>query len=122
YADPRDADVAYVVNVRFWRSKDGGKTFADIDTPHGDNHDLWIAPDDPRRMIEGNDGGANVSTDGGATWSSLDNQPTAQIYRVAVDGDVPYRLLGAQQDNTALRIRHRSTDEGIGAADWEETA
>jgi photosystem II stability/assembly factor-like uncharacterized protein len=122
YADPRDADTAYVVNVRFWRSKDGGKSFADVDTPHGDDHDLWIAPDDPKRMIEGSDGGAVVSTDGGATWSSVLNQPTAQIYRAAVDTAVPYRLLGAQQDNSAFRIRHRSADEGIGPADWEETA
>jgi len=122
YADPKDADTCYVVNVRFWRSKDGGKSFADVDTPHGDNHDLWIAPDDPKRMIEGNDGGAVVSTDAGATWSSVLNQPTAQIYRAAVDTAVPYRLLGAQQDNSAFRIRHRSTNEGIGPADWEETA
>ncbi|HEY8022019.1 MAG TPA: glycosyl hydrolase, partial [Thermoanaerobaculia bacterium] len=122
YADPKDADTAYVVNVRFWRSKDGGKTFKDVDTPHGDNHDLWIAPDDPKRMIESNDGGAIVSTDGGADWSSLYNQPTAQIYRVAVDSAFPSRLLGAQQDNSSLRIRHRSTDAGIGPADWEETA
>ncbi len=122
YADPKDVDVVYAVNVRFWRSKDGGKTFSDIDTPHGDNHDLWIAPDDSKRMIESNDGGAIVSTDGGTTWSSVYNQPTAQIYRVTVDTAVPYRLLGAQQDNSALRIRHRSTHGGIGAADWEETA
>ncbi len=122
YADTKDADTVYVVNVRFWRSKDGGKTFTDVDTPHGDNHDLWIAPDDPRRMIESNDGGAIVSTDGGATWSSVYNQPTAQIYRAAVDGAFPYRLLGAQQDNSAFRIRHLSTNEGIGPADWEETA
>lgn len=122
YADPKEADTCYVVNVRFWRSKDGGKRFTDIGTPHGDNHDLWIAPDDPRRMIEGNDGGAVVSTDGGATWSSVLNQPTAQIYRAAVDTAFPYRLLGAQQDNSAFRIRHRSTNAGIGPADWEETA
>src|SRR6202035_3351470 len=122
YADPKDTDKVYVVNVQFWRSKDGGRTFQRIGVLHGDNHDLWIAPDDPLRMIESNDGGAMVSTDGGATWSSEDNQPTAQIYRVSTDSAFPYRLLGAQQDNSALRIRHRSTGPGIGRGDWEETA
>ncbi|HZF09723.1 MAG TPA: glycosyl hydrolase [Thermoanaerobaculia bacterium] len=121
-ADPKDEDTVYAPNVRFHRSKDGGKTWPTIRTPHGDNHDLWIAPDDPLRMIESNDGGANVSTDGGATWSTQENQPTAQIYRVTADNDFPYRLLGAQQDNSAFRIRHRSEGPGIGRGDWEETA
>jgi photosystem II stability/assembly factor-like uncharacterized protein len=122
YADPKDDDTVYVVNVRFHKSKDGGKTFSAIPTPHGDNHDLWIAPDQPNRMIEANDGGVNVSTDGGASWTRQDNQPTAQIYRLSTDNDFPYRLLGAQQDNSALRIRNRSTGSGIGPRDWEETA
>jgi photosystem II stability/assembly factor-like uncharacterized protein len=121
YADPKDEDAVYVVNVRFHKSKDGGKTFGTIATPHGDNHDLWIDPNDPLRMIEANDGGANVSTDGGASWTEQD-QPTAQFYRVTTDNAFPYRLLGAQQDNSAIRIRSRSTDRGIGIRDWDETA
>ncbi len=123
YADPQDEEAVYVVNVQFHRSKDGGKTFTTIRTPHGDNHDLWIDPADPQRMIESNDGGANVSTDGGRTWTGQDNQPTAQMYRVSTDNDFPYRLLGGQQDNSALRIRSRSAFGGaIGNRDWEETA
>ena len=123
YADPKDEDVVYVVNVQFHRSKDGGKTFTTIRTPHSDNHDLWIDPEDPQRMIEANDGGANVSTDGGRTWTSQDNQPTAQMYRVSTDNDFPYRLLGGQQDNSALRIRTASPgNPGITARDFEATA
>ena len=123
YADPKDVEVVYVVNVRFHRSKDGGKSFSSIRVPHGDNHDLWIDPDDPLRMVESNDGGANVSEDGGATWSVQSNQPTAQIYRVSLDDDFPRRALGGQQDNSALRLRTRAAfDSSIGSRDWEETA
>jgi photosystem II stability/assembly factor-like uncharacterized protein len=122
YADPKDEDTAYVVNVRFHKTKDGGKTWTQIPTPHGDNHDLWIAANDPNRMIEANDGGANVTTDGGATWTRQDNQPTAQFYRLSVDNDFPYRILGPQQDNSAVRIRHRSSGGNIGPRDWEPTA
>jgi photosystem II stability/assembly factor-like uncharacterized protein len=122
FADPADADSVYVVNVFFMHSKDGGKTFTPIRTPHGDNHDLWIDPADPRRMIESNDGGANVSEDGGRTWTPQDNQPTAQIYRVATDNHYPYRIYGAQQDNSALRIASRGEGQGIGRRDWEPTA
>jgi photosystem II stability/assembly factor-like uncharacterized protein len=123
YADPQDEEVVYVVNVRFQRSKDGGRTFSSIPVPHGDNHDLWIAPEDPRRMIESNDGGVNVSNDGGATWTPQTNQPTAQFYRVSTDNSFPYRILGAQQDNSAVRINSRSTTgSGIGFSDWEITA
>jgi photosystem II stability/assembly factor-like uncharacterized protein len=122
-ADPMDEDTVYVLNVQFHKSKDGGKTFNRIPTPHGDNHDLWISPDDPLRMIEANDGGANVSTDGGENWTGQDNQPTAQFYRVSTDNDFPYRLLGGQQDNSTVRIRYRSVfDIGIGIRDWEPTA
>ena len=123
YADPADEEVVYVLNVRFWRSQDGGKTYESISVPHGDNHDLWIDPADPQRMIQANDGGANVSFDGGATWSTQSNQPTSQMYRVSVDDDFPYRLLGGQQDNSAVRIRSRSfSGSSIGEADWESTA
>ncbi len=119
YADPKDEESAWVVNVQFLHSKDGGKTFVGVRTPHGDNHDLWIAPEDPARMVEGNDGGACVTNDGGKTWSTLANQPTAQIYRVAVDDAFPYRIYGAQQDNSAFRIRSRRTGR---AGDFENTA
>ena len=123
YADPRDEEVVYVVNVQFHRSKDGGRTFERIPTPHGDNHDLWIDPDDPLRMIESNDGGVNVSVDGGRTWTPQSNQPTAQIYRVSTDSHFPYRILGAQQDISTLRILSRSTTgRGIGLNDWEASA
>ncbi len=123
YADPADEESVYVLNVRFHYSKDGGRSFVEIDTPHGDNHDLWIDPNDPLRMIEANDGGANVSFDRGATWSVQSNQPTAQMYRVSADNDFPYRLLGGQQDNTAVRIRSRSAaGNAIGTRDWEPTA
>src|SRR5947209_1441485 len=121
-ADPKDEETSYVPNVRFHRSKDGGKTWANIATPHGDNHDLWIDPNDPLRMIEANDGGACVSTDGGATWTTLLNQPTAQFSRLSVDTAFPYRILGPQQDNSAVRIRHRTNGGGIGQRDWEPTA
>jgi photosystem II stability/assembly factor-like uncharacterized protein len=122
-ADPADEDTVYVLNVRFHRSKDGGKTFEAVATPHGDNHDLWIDPNDPLRMIQSNDGGANVSYDGGENWSTQSNQPTAQMYRVSLDNDFPFRLLGGQQDNSAVRIRSRSAlGSAIGERDWDPTA
>jgi photosystem II stability/assembly factor-like uncharacterized protein len=117
YADPKNADTVYVLNTGFYRSNDGGRTFSGIGVPHGDNHDLWIAPEDPNRMIESNDGGANVSFNGGRSWSEQD-QPTAQFYRVALDNDFPYHIYGAQQDNSTVRIVSRTTDFGITASDW----
>ncbi len=117
YADPKNADTVYVLNTGFYRSNDGGRTFTGIGVPHGDNHDLWIAPEDPNRMIESNDGGANVSFNGGKSWSEQD-QPTAQFYRVALDNDFPYHIYGAQQDNSTVRIASRTTDFGIAASDW----
>ena len=112
YADPKNADVVYVLNVQFFRSHDGGRTFTRIATPHGDNHDLWIAPEDPQRMIEGNDGGANVSFDGGAHWTRQDNQPTAQFYHVIADDQFPYHVYGAQQDNSTVAIASRTSGAG----------
>ncbi|MDX6447287.1 MAG: hypothetical protein QOH71_4361 [Blastocatellia bacterium] len=117
YADPKSADTVYVLNTGFYKSNDGGRTFSGIGVPHGDNHDLWIAPDDPNRMIESNDGGANVSFNGGRSWSEQD-QPTAQFYRVALDNDFPYHIYGAQQDNSTVRIASRNTDFSIGPSDW----
>jgi photosystem II stability/assembly factor-like uncharacterized protein len=103
-ADPTNGDVVYAGAESFFKSTDGGKTFTIFRTPHGDNHDIWINPTDSRIMIQSNDGGANVSTDGGRTWSSQMNQPTAEIYGVWVDNQFPYKLYGAQQDNTTLII------------------
>jgi photosystem II stability/assembly factor-like uncharacterized protein len=117
YADPKSADTVYVLNTGFYKSNDGGRTFSGIGVPHGDNHDLWIAPEDPNRMIESNDGGANVSFNGGKSWSEQD-QPTAQFYRVALDNDFPYHIYGAQQDNSTVRIASRTTDFGITTSDW----
>jgi photosystem II stability/assembly factor-like uncharacterized protein len=117
YADPQNADAVYVLNVGFWRSIDGGRTFTSISAPHGDHHDLWIAPNDANRMINGNDGGSNVSTNGGRTWTEQD-QPTAQFYRVALDNDFPYNIYGAQQDNSTVRIASRTNDNSITERDW----
>ncbi len=121
FADPKSADTVYVLNTGFYKSIDGGRSYTSITVPHGDNHDLWIAPDDPRRMINANDGGANVTFDGGANWSEQD-QPTAQFYRVALDNDFPYHVYGAQQDNSTVKIASRTTGFGITIRDWEETA
>jgi len=118
YADPRQPDTVYLPNVELNKSIDGGRTFTFVGPRFGDNHDLWIDPDDPERMILGNDGGARVSLNGGRTWSSEDNQPTAQIYRVATDGRVPYWLYGAQQDKTTIAIPSAVPGPGIGERDW----
>ena len=121
YADTQNADRVYVLNTGLYVSNDGGKTYASIPEPHGDNHDLWIAPNDNLRMINSNDGGANVSFSGGKTWSEQD-QATAQFYRVQVDNDFPYHIYGAQQDNSTVKITNRSQDFSIGIRDWEPTA
>ncbi len=118
YADPKNADSVYVLNTGFYRSGDSGKSFDSIRVPHGDNHDLWIDPDDPRRMIESNDGGTNMSFNGGKTWSSIMNQPTAQFYRVVTDDRFPYWVYGAQQDNTTVAIASRGRGRGIDLTDW----
>ena len=102
YADPRDTNMVYALNVGFFRSRDGGKTFPQtISVPHGDGHDLWIAPNDPQRMINANDGGANVSFNAGRSWSDQDFA-TAQFYHVATTNEFPYKICGAQQDNSTL--------------------
>ncbi|UCG26679.1 MAG: hypothetical protein JSV24_06770 [Bacteroidales bacterium] len=123
YADTESEDIVYVLNVGFHRSKDGGKTFERIRTPHADHHDLWISPLNSDVMIIADDGGAQVSIDNGASWSTYMNQPTAQFYRVATDNHFPYRIYAAQQDNSTVRIVHRSTGRsGITEDDWEPTA
>src|SRR5213079_512263 len=103
-ADPTNADVVYTGAEGFYKSTDGGRTFTLFRTPHGDNHDIWISPKDGNTMIQSNDGGANVSFDGGRTWSSQMNQPTAEIYGVWLDDQFPYRLYGAQQDASTVIV------------------
>jgi len=122
YADTKDVNVVYVLNVRYHKSTDGGKTFSTYGAPHGDHHDLWIAPENPDRMIIGDDGGAQVTYDGGDTWSTYHNQPTAQFYRVTTDNHFPYRIYAAQQDNSTVRIPHRTNGRSISEDDWEATA
>lgn len=122
YADTKDEDIVYVMNVSYHKSKDGGKTFQANNASHGDHHDLWIAPEDNQRMIIADDGGGEVTYDGGENWTTYHNQPTAQFYRVTTDNSFPYRIYGAQQDNSTLRIYHRTSGGSIGVQDWEETA
>lgn len=122
YTDTEDPDGVYVVNVNYHHSTDGGKNFKASNAPHGDHHDLWIAPEDANRMIIGDDGGAQISYDGGETWSTYYNQPTSQFYRVTTDNAFPYRIYAAQQDNSTIRINHRSNRATISEDDWESTA
>nr|MDQ3308957.1 hypothetical protein [Gemmatimonadota bacterium] len=103
-ADPTNADVVYVGTEGFYKSVDGGKTWRTLPTPHGDNHDLWINARTPEIWIQSNDGGANVTLNGGRTWSTQYNQPTAELYQVYVDNQFPYRVYGAQQDNSTLIV------------------
>jgi photosystem II stability/assembly factor-like uncharacterized protein len=117
-ADPVDEDTVYVLNAPFLKSIDGGKTFTIMKTPHGDHHDHWINPQNNKNMINGNDGGATVTFDGGKSWSSIMNQPTAQFYRVITDNKFPFRIYGGQQDNTAIAILSETHGKGIGVADY----
>lgn len=117
YADSQKLNTVYVLNTGFYRSDDGGRSYTAIGVPHGDNHDLWIASADSNRMIESNDGGANVSRNGGRSWTQQ-NQPTAQFYRVALDNDFPYNVYGAQQDNSTIRIASRTNGPGIDERAW----
>ena len=118
YADAQDEDKVYVMNVSYGISKDGGKTFELKNAPHGDHHDLWIDPDNNQRMVIGDDGGAQISNDGGSNWTTYHNQPTAQIYRVSTDNHFPYRIYGAQQDNSSVRIPHRTGGRAVDEKDW----
>ncbi len=117
-ADPANADVVWVLNAPVLRSIDGGATFATVPATHGDNHALWIDPSDSRRLINGNDGGASISLDGGRSWSSQDNQPTAQFYHVTVDDDFPYKLYSGQQDNSSVVIRSAGLGGAVTVRDW----
>ncbi|WP_375323322.1 glycosyl hydrolase [Flagellimonas sp. GZD32] len=118
FADTQDENIVYVLNAPVTKSIDGGKTFTPVPTPHGDNHDLWIHPENNQIMVNSNDGGANVSNNGGKSWSSQQFQPTAQFYRVITDNLVPYNVYGGQQDNTSVSIASRTRDNGIDWKDW----
>jgi photosystem II stability/assembly factor-like uncharacterized protein len=118
YADPQDEYTLYLCNVGFYKSIDGGLNFTRTRTPHSDNHALWINPDNPNIMIQANDGGANVSLNGGKTWSTQYNQPTAEFYRVTVDNQFPYRVYGAQQDNSAISVPSRSEADLVPEQYW----
>lgn len=122
YADTKDENIIYVLNVRYHKSTDGGKTYKTYNAPHGDHHDLWIAPEDNQRMIIADDGGGQISFDAGENWSTYLNQPTSQFYRVTTDNHFPYRIYGAQQDNSTMRIDHRTNGRYITTKDWESTA
>ena len=122
FADPINENIVYVMNAPALKSIDKGKTFKTMSTPHGDNHHLWINPKNNQIMINSNDGGANVSLNGGKSWSTQQNQPTAQFYRVIADNQVPYHVYGGQQDNSAIGIRSRTNDGGIDWKDWYSVA
>lgn len=122
FVDPSDENKVYCPNVNFMVSIDGGKTFKSSPTPHGDHHDLWIDPKNPKRMIVSDDGGAQVSLDGAKTWSTMMNQPTVQVYRLSTDNSFPYKILAAQQDNSAFRIKSSTYGANIGESDFESTA
>ena len=122
YADTQNEDKVYVLNVSYGVSTDGGKTFTLKNAPHGDHHDLWIDPYNNMRLAIADDGGGQISNDGGENWTTYFNQPTAQFYRVTTDNAFPYRIYGAQQDNSTIRINHRTSSSSITERDWEPTA
>ena len=119
FADPDNANRVYLLDLGCYRSDDGGRTFKPLPVPHSDNHDMWIDPANPERMIEANDGGATISTNGGEAWTRENNQPTAQFYHVATDSEFNYRLYGSQQDSGTVAIRSRSDDGSITDKDWK---
>ena len=120
FADPKTPDTVYVLNTALYRSTDAGKTFKNLHTPHGDDHELWIDPTDPKRMINSNDGGAAITSNGGETWSSDMNQPTAQFYHVSTDNQFPFRIYGDQQDNSSVSIASAGRGGGVGIEDYYE--
>jgi len=122
FADTQNENIVYVLNAPVTKSIDGGKSFTPLPTPHGDNHHLWIHPHDNQKMINSNDGGSNVSNNGGKSWSSQQNQNTAQFYRVITDNLMPYNVYGGQQDNSTVAIASRTNDQGIDWKDWYAVA
>jgi photosystem II stability/assembly factor-like uncharacterized protein len=119
WADPKNVNTVYIADTGLFRSVDGGKTWDRLNAPHGDHHGLWVDPHDSNRMINGNDGGATISVDGGKNWTTQGNQPTAQFYHVAADNDFLYRVYGSQQDNSSIGIRTRSDHGYIDRGDWD---
>ncbi len=119
YADPKNSETVYILNTGFYKSMDGGRNLSTIQVPHGDNHDLWIDPNNPLRMVNANDGAANVTFNGGRTWTEQD-LATAQFYHVSVDNQFPYRVYGAQQDNSTISIASRTNEQGIDKPDWQD--
>jgi len=113
FADPQDADTVYISNLKVWKSTDAGTNYTEITTPHGDNHGIWMDPDDPQRMINGNDGGGCVSFNGGATWSTIYNQMTGQFYHLDIDNQFPYHVYGTQQDNSSIAVPNATEKGGI---------
>jgi photosystem II stability/assembly factor-like uncharacterized protein len=122
FADPQNENGVYVLNAPVLKSLDGGKSFQNVKVAHTDQHDLWINPDNPKNMILGNDGGACITFNGGQSWSTQDNQSTAQFYRVIADEQFPYRIYGGQQDNSAISIASRTQGQGIAIRDWHSVA
>ena len=122
FADTQNENIVYVLNAPVTKSIDGGKSFTTLSTPHGDNHHLWIDPLNNQRMINSNDGGANISNNGGKSWSTQENQNTAQFYRVITDNLVPYHVYGGQQDNSTVAIASRTNNAGIDWKDWYAVA
>ena len=119
WADPKNVGGIYIANTGLFHSPDGGKSWERVNSPHGDNHALWIDPNNPERMINGNDGGATISVDGGKNWTTQYNQPTAQFYHIAADNDFQFRVYGSQQDNSSIGIRTRSDHGAILQGDWD---
>jgi photosystem II stability/assembly factor-like uncharacterized protein len=118
FTDPKDPDKLWIPNITLYRTIDGGKTFTRITAPHSDHHEMWVNPQRPLIVAEANDDGAMISLDDGASWSTMDNQPTGQFYRLSVDDSFPYRIYAAQQDNTTVGILSQSDGPGIGTQDW----
>ncbi|MCB1600910.1 MAG: hypothetical protein KDI66_12920 [Xanthomonadales bacterium] len=123
FADPQNENKLYVLSAPALRSIDGGKTWEALSAPHGDFHDLWINPQDGDNYIISNDGGASITFDGGQSWSSQNNMPTAQFYRINVDNQFPYRIYGGQQDNSSVSIASRELgSDGVGPSSWTPSA
>ena len=118
FVDPKDPDSVYLLYLNVFRSTDGGAHFTSLGVPHSDDHDLWIDPTNPKRMIEADDGGATITTDGGITWTAENNQPTAQFYHASTDSEVNYRIYGSQQDSGSVSVMSRTDGGTIGEADW----
>jgi photosystem II stability/assembly factor-like uncharacterized protein len=121
FADTKNENILYILNVEFWKSIDAGANWTKVSNRHGDNHDMWINPDNANNWIMGDDGGPQITFDGGKNFSDID-LPTAQFYHVNLDNEFPYNIYGAQQDNSSIRIASRTNDNTIGIRDWYPVA